>query len=152
MEKLLAPPTPATTATTATGKTTTTSSRRSSSRPTTSNGISTDANLTKSATTMVAETNEKNRAHQKESTTAAASSGGPTEGGVSGSVGNPDPGASSSGPQQLTTEAPLPEDLYEVLCNEVLLPLDMSLAAVRQYVWRQGGELIMHYRRKREEK
>ncbi|KAF9466659.1 hypothetical protein BDZ94DRAFT_1186716 [Collybia nuda] len=39
------------------------------------------------------------------------------------------------------------EDEYEILCNEVLLPLSMSLAAVRQYVWKQGVELTMHYRR-----
>ncbi|KAL0573430.1 hypothetical protein V5O48_008524 [Marasmius crinis-equi] len=41
------------------------------------------------------------------------------------------------------------EDLYEILCNEVVLPLDMTLAAVRHYVWRQVGELIMHYRLKK---
>ncbi|KAJ7591000.1 hypothetical protein C8J56DRAFT_1003600 [Mycena floridula] len=40
------------------------------------------------------------------------------------------------------------EDLYEVLCNEVLLPLDMTLAVARQYVWRQSTELVIHYRRK----
>lgn len=40
------------------------------------------------------------------------------------------------------------EDVYEILCNDVLLPLDMTLAAVRQYIWRQNGELTMHYRRK----
>lgn len=43
---------------------------------------------------------------------------------------------------------PRPEDLYEILCNEILLPLDMSLAAVRYYVWKQSTELTMHYRRK----
>ncbi|KAF7309790.1 WD-REPEATS-REGION domain-containing protein [Mycena indigotica] len=42
-----------------------------------------------------------------------------------------------------------PEDLYEILCNDLVLPLDMSIAAVRQYVWRQSAELIMHYRRNR---
>ncbi|KAF9269053.1 WD40 repeat-like protein [Marasmius fiardii PR-910] len=41
------------------------------------------------------------------------------------------------------------EDLYEILCNEVVLPLNMTLAAVRQYVWRQAGELTMHYRLKK---
>ncbi|KAJ7116031.1 hypothetical protein C8R44DRAFT_880410 [Mycena epipterygia] len=49
-------------------------------------------------------------------------------------------------------DAPRPraEDLYEILCNDVVLPLDMSIAAVRQYVWRQSGELTMCYRRNRE--
>ncbi|KAG7093948.1 hypothetical protein E1B28_007581 [Marasmius oreades] len=40
------------------------------------------------------------------------------------------------------------ENMYEILCNEVVLPLDMTLAAVRQYVWKQAGELTMHYRLK----
>ncbi|KAK0201917.1 hypothetical protein DFS33DRAFT_1375400 [Desarmillaria ectypa] len=43
---------------------------------------------------------------------------------------------------------PRAEDLYEILCNDILLPLDMSLAAVRYYVWKQSTELTMHYRRK----
>ena len=41
------------------------------------------------------------------------------------------------------------DDIYEILCNETLLPYEMTLAAVRQFVWRQGTELVMHYRRKR---
>jgi WD repeat-containing protein 48 len=40
------------------------------------------------------------------------------------------------------------EDLYEILCNDAVLPLDMTLAAVRHYFWRQSGELVMHYRSK----
>ena len=43
---------------------------------------------------------------------------------------------------------PKPDDLYEILCNDVLLPLDMTLAAVRQFVWRQAAELILHYRKR----
>jgi WD repeat-containing protein 48 len=44
---------------------------------------------------------------------------------------------------------PLPraEDIYEILCNDVVMPLGMSLAAIRQYVWKQSVELVMHYRR-----
>ena len=30
----------------------------------------------------------------------------------------------------------------------MLLPLDMTLASVRQFVWRNTTELVMHYRRK----
>ena len=37
---------------------------------------------------------------------------------------------------------------FEILCNDVVLPNNMTLAAVRHYVWRQGNELTMHYRRK----
>jgi WD repeat-containing protein 48 len=40
-----------------------------------------------------------------------------------------------------------PEDLYDILCNDVLLPLNMTLAAVRQHVWKQSTELILCYRR-----
>lgn len=43
---------------------------------------------------------------------------------------------------------PRAEDVYEILCNDQVLPLEMTLAAVRQFVWRQSGELVMHYRRK----
>ncbi|KAJ6581489.1 hypothetical protein B0H19DRAFT_1115437 [Mycena capillaripes] len=45
---------------------------------------------------------------------------------------------------------PRAEDLYEILCNDVVLPLDMSIAAVRQFVWRNSNELTMCYRRNRE--
>ncbi|EAU81628.2 hypothetical protein CC1G_02644 [Coprinopsis cinerea okayama7 len=41
-----------------------------------------------------------------------------------------------------------PDEQYEILCNEAVLPVDMTLAAVRQYVWRQSAELVMYYRRK----
>jgi WD repeat-containing protein 48 len=40
------------------------------------------------------------------------------------------------------------EDVYQILCNDTILPLDMTLAAVRQFVWRQAAELTMYYRRK----
>jgi WD repeat-containing protein 48 len=40
------------------------------------------------------------------------------------------------------------EELYEILCNDAVLPLDMTLAAVRQFVWRSSAELVLHYRRK----
>ncbi|KAK7696520.1 hypothetical protein QCA50_001178 [Cerrena zonata] len=43
---------------------------------------------------------------------------------------------------------PRPEESFEILCNDMVLPLDMTLAAVRQFVWRSSGELVMHYRRR----
>ncbi|RPD67758.1 WD40 repeat-like protein [Lentinus tigrinus ALCF2SS1-7] len=46
-------------------------------------------------------------------------------------------------------DRPRADEQYEILCNDMVLPLDMTLAAVRQYVWRrQSTELVMHYRRK----
>jgi len=40
------------------------------------------------------------------------------------------------------------EDLYQILCNDTVLSPDMTLAAIRQFVWRQSTELTMYYRRK----
>ena len=42
---------------------------------------------------------------------------------------------------------PRPEDMWEFLCNETVLPPNVTLAVVRQYIWRQSGELVLHYRR-----
>ena len=36
----------------------------------------------------------------------------------------------------------------EFSMDDHVLPLDMTLATVRQYLWHQSGELVMHYRRK----
>jgi hypothetical protein len=38
-------------------------------------------------------------------------------------------------------------DSLEILCDDMVLPVNMTLAAVRHYIWRQPGELVMHYRR-----
>ncbi|KAG6840938.1 hypothetical protein C0991_003122 [Blastosporella zonata] len=43
---------------------------------------------------------------------------------------------------------PPAEEEFEILCNDVVLHLGMSLAVVRQYVWKQSSELSMYYRRK----
>ncbi|CAE6403965.1 unnamed protein product [Rhizoctonia solani] len=50
--------------------------------------------------------------------------------------------------ETLEKSDPLPEESrdYEVLCNEQVLHGGMTLAAVRQFVWRNAGELVMHYR------
>ncbi|KAI6022697.1 hypothetical protein EDC04DRAFT_2935218 [Pisolithus marmoratus] len=38
------------------------------------------------------------------------------------------------------------EEIYEILCSDLVVPLDMTLGAVRHYFWRQSSELVMHYR------
>lgn len=48
----------------------------------------------------------------------------------------------------ILSSRPRAEDMYEILCNDVVLPLDMSLATVRQFIWRQAAELVMHFRKK----
>ncbi|KAA1473313.1 WD40 repeat-like protein [Dentipellis sp. KUC8613] len=58
---------------------------------------------------------------------------------------------SSASPKPANEHEPKarPEDLWEILCNETVLPPEMTLAAVRQFVWRQTDELTMFYRRRR---
>ncbi|EJD38181.1 hypothetical protein AURDEDRAFT_187845 [Auricularia subglabra TFB-10046 SS5] len=36
---------------------------------------------------------------------------------------------------------------YELLCNDMVLPAEMTLATVRQYVWKSSSDLVMHYHR-----
>ena len=42
-----------------------------------------------------------------------------------------------------------PQDLYELLCHEAVLPNNMTLAAVKQFKFKGGTELVMEYRRKK---
>ncbi|CAG7850929.1 WD repeat-containing protein 48 homolog [Serendipita indica DSM 11827] len=41
------------------------------------------------------------------------------------------------------------QDLYELLCHEAVLPNNMTLAAVKQFKFKGGPELVMEYRRKK---
>ena len=65
---------------------------------------------------------------------------------------NTRPRASAEGQEQQSPPPsppkPRAEDMYEILCNDLVLPYDMTLAAIRQFVWKQSSELVMHYRRK----
>src|SRR6266511_3227976 len=47
---------------------------------------------------------------------------------------------------------PRAEDVYEIICNDMILPLGMTLAAVRQYIWKSSAELVLYYRRKKVQK
>jgi hypothetical protein len=42
-----------------------------------------------------------------------------------------------------------PEDLYELMCDDMPIPNEMTLAAVKKFKWKGGGELVMEYRRRR---
>ncbi|KAG6376178.1 hypothetical protein JVT61DRAFT_2152 [Boletus reticuloceps] len=57
------------------------------------------------------------------------------------SVETPIPGSPSGNAFRIQAE-----ETYEILCNDTVLSLDMILAAVRQYFWRQSSELTMYYR------
>ncbi|CDZ97690.1 Conserved WD40 repeat-containing protein [Phaffia rhodozyma] len=41
-----------------------------------------------------------------------------------------------------------PEDVVELVCNGLVLPSNMTLAAVKHFVWRQGGDVVLSYRLK----
>lgn len=43
-----------------------------------------------------------------------------------------------------------PTELVEILCNEHVLPLDVTLAQVQRYYWRAGGDVELKYRRRTE--
>ncbi|GLB43006.1 putative protein with domain of unknown function (DUF3337) [Lyophyllum shimeji] len=58
------------------------------------------------------------------------------------------PASADEGHESQLHPHPRAEDEYEILCNDVLLHLGMSLAVVRQYAWKQSSELTMFYRRK----
>ncbi|KAG9008693.1 hypothetical protein FRB93_006239 [Tulasnella sp. JGI-2019a] len=51
-------------------------------------------------------------------------------------------------PEEETEILARPEDVYELICNDTVLPMTMTIGAIRHYVWRQGGDLTMYYRRK----
>lgn len=42
-----------------------------------------------------------------------------------------------------------PTELVELLCNEQVLPLDVTLAQVQRYYWRAGGDVELKYRTRR---
>ncbi|KAL2146121.1 hypothetical protein VTI28DRAFT_5214 [Corynascus sepedonium] len=39
-----------------------------------------------------------------------------------------------------------PEEYLELYCNDQLLPIKMTLAALRTHVWRGGNDIILHYK------
>ncbi|KDQ58057.1 hypothetical protein JAAARDRAFT_129692 [Jaapia argillacea MUCL 33604] len=67
---------------------------------------------------------------------------------MAGNVGHTPRSSFESSKGRDSTSRARAEDQFEILCNDYVLPLDMTLAAVRQYVWRQTAELVMHYRRR----
>ena len=36
----------------------------------------------------------------------------------------------------------------EILCNDQILPTMMSLATVKQYIWRKSDDIILHFRKR----
>ncbi|KAK9814325.1 hypothetical protein WJX72_004061 [[Myrmecia] bisecta] len=55
--------------------------------------------------------------------------------------------ACSSSPQQMQTdEAAVTTGTLELICNGMAVPYDMSLAAVRTYIWKRSDDLLLLYR------
>ncbi|ODV89202.1 hypothetical protein CANCADRAFT_3834 [Tortispora caseinolytica NRRL Y-17796] len=45
-------------------------------------------------------------------------------------------------------EGSRPEDWLEIICNNEVVPPKMTLGTIRTQLWRSGGEIVLHYRRK----
>lgn len=43
----------------------------------------------------------------------------------------------------------LPEDEVEILCNEQVVPLNITLAACAKYSYGKSGDIMLYYRRRR---
>ena len=43
----------------------------------------------------------------------------------------------------------LPEDEVEILCNEQIVPLNITLAACAKYSYGKSGDIMLYYRRRR---
>lgn len=39
-----------------------------------------------------------------------------------------------------------PEQYIEILCNDQIVPPDMTLATLRAHVWRTGGDVVLYYK------
>lgn len=39
-----------------------------------------------------------------------------------------------------------PEEYLDLYCNEQLLPIDMTLATLRAYIWKGGNDVVLHYK------
>jgi WD repeat-containing protein 48 len=44
-----------------------------------------------------------------------------------------------------------PHEMIEILCNDVVLPVDVTLAQCQRFYWRAGGDIKLEYRSKRSE-
>ncbi|TKY87658.1 hypothetical protein EX895_003239 [Sporisorium graminicola] len=42
-----------------------------------------------------------------------------------------------------------PQDMIEILCNDVVLPLSVTLAQCQRFFWRSGGDIRLEYRMKK---
>ncbi|KUI73640.1 hypothetical protein VM1G_09491 [Cytospora mali] len=43
-------------------------------------------------------------------------------------------------------DAMKPEEYLELYCNEQLLPIDMTLATLRAYIWKGGNDVVLYYK------
>lgn len=45
-------------------------------------------------------------------------------------------------------DPPKPEEWLELFCHDQIVPPTMTLATIRSFVWKTGGDVTLHYRRK----
>ena len=43
-----------------------------------------------------------------------------------------------------------PEEYLDLYCQDVLVPIDMTLNTLRVHVWRTGGDVVLYYKAKEE--
>lgn len=56
----------------------------------------------------------------------------------------PDPNRTTSGDSKSQSESA--EEKVELLCQDQLLDPNMDLRTVKHFIWKSGGELVIHYR------
>ena len=42
-----------------------------------------------------------------------------------------------------------PHEMIEILCNDAVLPVDVTLAQCQRFFWRAGGDIRLEYRMKK---
>lgn len=58
-------------------------------------------------------------------------------------------GHQEEGTHSVPEQTLAPHELIEILCNDVVLPLDVTLAQCQRFFWRTGGDIRLEYRMKK---
>lgn len=57
-----------------------------------------------------------------------------------------DSGNSTSGNERDEERASIAEEKVELLCQDQILDANMDLRTVRHFIWKSGGDLVLHYK------
>ncbi|SJX65915.1 uncharacterized protein SRS1_16468 [Sporisorium reilianum f. sp. reilianum] len=58
-------------------------------------------------------------------------------------------GEGADGEGEAEAEQVAPQDMIEILCNDAVLPLNVTLAQCQRFFWRTGGDIRLEYRMKK---